>query len=114
MWLAPIWDPRGDRFYFTLDGALWRTFLLDGHTAEMARVANRDISSMIWSSDGPPVDDRTKSINGCRRHNSQEKEDGFYRIDLSHRREYETLGERGVFIRANGAFRMPALPYGGL
>ncbi len=78
----PVWDATGESFYFLHDGALWRTRVAEGKTAEIARIPNRTMrfrtwqgDQTIWSSDGG------KSTVVVA-YDDEHKQDGFYRVDL--------------------------------
>jgi dipeptidyl aminopeptidase/acylaminoacyl peptidase len=91
---APLWDQSGTNIYFIRDGVLWRAAAERNEAAEVAEVpghrivqlASRDRNTLWTSRDG-------KSTVVVAYDNRQ-KQDGFYRIDLTSG-EGEQLLERG-------------------
>jgi len=94
IWLAPVWNPNGDCFYFVLDGALWQTAVSDGSSKELVRIPNRTISSMIWGSDGRLWTVAEGNATIVVVHDAEKKQDGFYRVELK-TGEYKKLRETG-------------------
>lgn len=79
----PIWDKTGNYFYSVLDGALWRTSVRDSTTAELSRIPRYNIrartsdwNGWLWTIDR----DKATVVLA---HDEAEKQDTFYRIDLS-------------------------------
>jgi dipeptidyl aminopeptidase/acylaminoacyl peptidase len=80
---APLWNPSGKQLYFIRDGALWQASLDQGKATELAKVpghrtvqlASKDANELWTSSNG-------KSTVVVAYDNDQ-KEDGFYRVDLT-------------------------------
>jgi dipeptidyl aminopeptidase/acylaminoacyl peptidase len=82
LWLSPVWDSRGDRFYFVLDGALWQTNISNGKTIEICQIAKRRIEYLVCQRDA-----EVWAINGfdtalVLTRDEEGKQDGFYQIDL--------------------------------
>ena len=78
----PLWGAAGDRVFFVRDGALWRALVEPNDVQEVGHIPNRQITEMIRSSNNQlwTLDAGKSTIVVT--HDSQGKQDGFYRIDL--------------------------------
>jgi dipeptidyl aminopeptidase/acylaminoacyl peptidase len=78
----PAWDREGENLFFILDGALWRASVKEKRAIEFARIPQRDIRFRAWLSDSLlwTTEDGKSTIVIA--HDDQQKQDGFYRIDL--------------------------------
>ena len=82
LWLRPMWGRTRENFYFILDGTLWSTCVSSGRTVGLSRISERDITHTISESHGQlwTVDGGQSTV--VLAHDSEGKQDGFYKVDL--------------------------------
>jgi len=91
----PLWDTAGRFLYFlTKEGALWKVTVAGGQASEVARITDRTVLEMVWTS-GPNrfwSPDRGRSLVLTTR-NVETKQVGFYKVDLTTGRVTKVLEE---------------------
>jgi dipeptidyl aminopeptidase/acylaminoacyl peptidase len=91
---TPLWGADGKYIYFVQDGALWRDSVREGVATKFPTIPGREIRYLVsripgrlWTSDG----DSTAVVLA---HDGEQKQDGFFAIDLSTGKSQRLL-ERG-------------------
>jgi dipeptidyl aminopeptidase/acylaminoacyl peptidase len=83
LWLSPIWDPECTYLLFILDGALWRTSISSGETAELCRIPSRRIEWIITQRDGLLWTPGGRNSIVVLTQDDDRKQDAFYKVDLT-------------------------------
>jgi dienelactone hydrolase len=82
-WRMPMWDKRGENFYFVLDGALCRTSVTHSETVTVAHIEHRSIRFRVSQSDGQLWTSDEGRSTVVIVHDDEGKQDGFYKVDLT-------------------------------
>ena len=104
----PLWDPSGQFLYLlTLEGALWKISVADGAASEIARIPNRSILDVVWSS----TDNTFWSPDGGARslvltiRDDETKQVGFYKVELNTGKVVKLLEENKYYGTTLSYFR---------
>jgi dipeptidyl aminopeptidase/acylaminoacyl peptidase len=79
---TPLWDAKGQNFYFINDGALWRASLERSSAIRVAQIPNREIRMILPYSHDQLWTTGDGAATIVLTHNDLGKQDGFYRVDL--------------------------------
>ena len=77
-----LWAPGGEDVYGVTAGALWATSVKQGTTRELARIEGRVIRDVLAQGENVLATDPSGRFTMVITRDAEQKQDGFYRIDL--------------------------------
>lgn len=90
----PLWGATGENVFFISNGALWRSGIDQAKAVQIAQIPNRQITHLIPRSGNLLWTPDNGKSTVVLTHDDENKQDGFYRIDLA-TGESSTLLENG-------------------
>jgi dipeptidyl aminopeptidase/acylaminoacyl peptidase len=78
-----LWDAEGEHLYSVTDGGLWQSSLTEGTTKKLAAIEGRKIRQLIAKGESSLAINRADNSTVVIARNDEQKQDGFYKIDLT-------------------------------